>query len=177
MFKNRLVTFAVILVLAVALLPACQPQATETPAEVPTEGQAAPTQGQAAPTEVSPTEAPPTEVPPTEVAGPPVGGNFVFGVTEEPDTLDIYKSAFAVASLVTSNMGASLVAKNSEGQMVPYLAKSWEISEDGLTYTFQQRRPLYGQRLRMDVGPLPCRRICLPCVSFFASTTHLLRSH
>jgi peptide/nickel transport system substrate-binding protein len=139
MFKNRLVTFAVILVLAVALLPACQPQATETPAEVPTEGQAAPTQGQAAPTEVSPTEAPPTEVPPTEVAGPPVGGNFVFGVTEEPDTLDIYKSAFAVASLVTSNMGASLVAKNSEGQMVPYLAKSWEISEDGLTYTFHLR--------------------------------------
>ncbi|MCJ7624826.1 MAG: ABC transporter substrate-binding protein, partial [Anaerolineaceae bacterium] len=34
-------------------------------------------------------------------------------------------------------LGGSLVAKEPEtGEIVPYLAESWEISEDGLTYTF-----------------------------------------
>ena len=126
------ITFTVILVGAFAL-SACKPaETTEPPAEEASEAPA-----EEAATAVSAETEAPTEVPVEE--GPTVGGTLVMASVEEPDTLDIYKSSFAISSMVTSNLGGALVAKNADGQMVPYLAESWEISDDGLTYTFHLR--------------------------------------
>ena len=113
-------TMTVILIAAFALT-ACQPSAATV-----------------APSAEAPAESAPTEAAPTEES-PTVGGRMVFASIEEPDTLDIYKSAFSITSMVTSNIGAALVAKDVNGEIVPYLAKSWDISEDGLVYTFHLR--------------------------------------
>ncbi|MEM5773507.1 MAG: ABC transporter substrate-binding protein [Anaerolineaceae bacterium] len=126
-----------ILMVAAILMTACKPAATQAPAVQPPAQQATEAPAEQAATE-APAEAAATEAPVVE-EGPQVGGTFVYSSVEEPDTLDIYKSAFAITSSVTSNIGGSLVAKNYDGQMVPFLAKSWEISEDGLTYTFHLR--------------------------------------
>jgi peptide/nickel transport system substrate-binding protein len=42
-----------------------------------------------------------------------------------------------VSSIALCNMYDSLVFPNVDGSVKPYLAKSWTVSEDGLTYTFE----------------------------------------
>lgn len=113
-------TLVVILIASLALV-SCTP-AAEEPAE------------EAMPEE----EAPAEEEAPVE-EGPTVGGTWIYANTQEPDTLDIYKSSFSISSLVTWNLGGALVAKDADGQIVPFLAKSWDISDDGLVYTFNLR--------------------------------------
>ncbi len=41
------------------------------------------------------------------------------------------------STIVLCNMYDSLVFPNVDGSVKPWLAKSWEISGDGLTYTFE----------------------------------------
>ena len=53
--------------------------------------------------------------------------------------MDIHSSQLDVASLVLRNAFDSLVAQDSSGGFVPWLAKSWTISEDGLQYVFHLR--------------------------------------
>ena len=69
-------------------------------------------------------------------ATPRVGGTLVFGVEQEPDTLDAHKTAMSVASDIMCMIGGSLVALDPADQVVPYLAERWEASADGLTWTF-----------------------------------------
>jgi peptide/nickel transport system substrate-binding protein len=65
------------------------------------------------------------------------GGTAAISVATDPDTLDIQKSASGVSAAVMEMVGASLVTKDpSTGGFIPYLAKSWTISDDGLTLTF-----------------------------------------
>lgn len=67
---------------------------------------------------------------------PDAGGRLVIALSAEPDTLDLYKSSLSVSDTVGSHIGAALIAKDAEGQIVPYLAEEWDVSADGLTYTF-----------------------------------------
>lgn len=53
--------------------------------------------------------------------------------------MDIHSSQLDVASLVLRNTFDSLVAQDATGAFVPWLAKSWTVSEDGLHYTFELR--------------------------------------
>lgn len=53
--------------------------------------------------------------------------------------MDIHSSQLDVASLVLRNTFDSLVAQDANGAFVPWLAQSWNISDDGLHYTFQLR--------------------------------------
>jgi peptide/nickel transport system substrate-binding protein len=53
--------------------------------------------------------------------------------------MDIHSSQLDVASLVLRNAFDSLVAQDSTGAFVPWLAESWTISEDELQYVFQLR--------------------------------------
>ena len=64
---------------------------------------------------------------------------FSWAIQTDPDTLDPHKTGAAVSDYVMSFIGSSLVALDTDGSYKPYLAKSWEISEDGLTYTFTLR--------------------------------------
>ena len=69
---------------------------------------------------------------------PQKGGTIRVGVAEEPDTLDIQKTGMSIASQVIAQMGGTLLSRDPEtNEIKPYLAESYEISEDGLTLTFK----------------------------------------
>jgi peptide/nickel transport system substrate-binding protein len=75
-----------------------------------------------------------------EGATPVDGGELVLTISELPDTLDPHKTGAAVTSTVLRNVGDPLIRKNFDGEFVPGLATEWEISEDGLTWTFKLRQ-------------------------------------
>jgi peptide/nickel transport system substrate-binding protein len=134
MKQNRLVIF---LLLAVMLLvTACGGQA-ETPVTPPTEV--------VQPTEAEqPTEAPPTEVPPTAIPPEPTAAPKVLRVANTANftTWDPIKS-FSTEAAYMGNMYEQLLRINppdSAEKFTPLLAKSWEASEDALTWTFHLRQ-------------------------------------
>ena len=53
--------------------------------------------------------------------------------------MDPHSSQLDVSALVQRNVLDSLVAQDSDGSFVPWLAKDWEISDDQLEYTFYLR--------------------------------------
>ena len=53
--------------------------------------------------------------------------------------MDIHSSAFHMTATAMRNTFDSLVFQNADGDLVPWLAASWEISPDGLHYTFNLR--------------------------------------
>ncbi|NJS14631.1 MAG: hypothetical protein HC788_08535 [Sphingopyxis sp.] len=62
------------------------------------------------------------------------------GIALEPPHLDPTAGAAAAIDEVTyANLFEGLTRINARGEVVPGLAESWEISEDGLTYTFKLR--------------------------------------
>jgi peptide/nickel transport system substrate-binding protein len=68
---------------------------------------------------------------------PAVGGSLVYALAAGPDSLDVHKSSSLGMETIMAYVGATLVAKAPlTGETVPYLAKSWTISEDGLKYEF-----------------------------------------
>jgi peptide/nickel transport system substrate-binding protein len=68
-----------------------------------------------------------------------VGGEFIAGIVELPDTLDPHKTGAAVTSTILRNCGDSLIAKDYDGNYVPWIASAWTISDDGLVWTFTIR--------------------------------------
>lgn len=54
-----------------------------------------------------------------------------------PCYLDPAVGSDYASSIALCNLYDSLVFPNPDGSVKPWLAKSWEISEDGLTYTFE----------------------------------------
>ncbi len=59
------------------------------------------------------------------------------GLVLEPPSLDpTAEAAAAVDEVVYANVFEGLTRFAPDGSVIPALAKSWEISEDGLTYTF-----------------------------------------
>ncbi|MGH2372728.1 MAG: ABC transporter substrate-binding protein [bacterium] len=70
-------------------------------------------------------------------AQPRPGGELVFVTTEEPDTLDPQKTSAAVTGNVMRWLGDTLITKDLRGNYIGGLAKSWSVSRDGLTWTFQ----------------------------------------
>jgi len=106
-----------ILILAVLVsLVACGPTQTPTPAEVP----AAPT---AVPTEV-PTEAPPPEKRALDVT-------FSWPTYIDPAVGSDFSSTSSLCNLYDT-----LVFPNTGGGVDPHLAERWDVSGDGLTWTF-----------------------------------------
>ncbi len=63
--------------------------------------------------------------------------DIVVGMVLEPPNLDpTAGAAAAIDEVVYANVFEGLTRFSSNGAIIPGLAKSWEISEDGLTYTF-----------------------------------------
>ncbi len=68
------------------------------------------------------------------------GGIFVLAASQEPQTFNPLISSDAYSSMVIDMMMAPLVTYDPFTQeSAPALAKSWEISPDGKTYTFNLR--------------------------------------
>jgi oligopeptide transport system substrate-binding protein len=64
---------------------------------------------------------------------------LTFVLHNEPDGIDPNITSNSFASPFLSNAFEGLVRTNSNNELEPGLAESWEISEDGLTYTFHLR--------------------------------------
>jgi peptide/nickel transport system substrate-binding protein len=63
---------------------------------------------------------------------------ITIGLQLEPPHLDPTSAAAgAIDSVLYANVFEGLTRFDSDGSVVPGLAESWEISEDGLTYTFK----------------------------------------
>jgi peptide/nickel transport system substrate-binding protein len=70
--------------------------------------------------------------------GPQVGGTLVMAFQTAVDSLDMTKAIGGLTILQWVN--SYLLARDpTTGKIVPYLAKSWTLSPDGLTYTFTLR--------------------------------------
>lgn len=67
---------------------------------------------------------------------PAPGGVLTYARDGDADSLDPHKTTTTLSWQVHGQLYESLVAFDAEGNIVPNLAKSWEISEDGLEYTF-----------------------------------------
>ena len=72
-----------------------------------------------------------------KVAGPP--NTLQRGISSDPETLDQHKSRSIQAADVIRDLGEGLVGYSATGELIPAAAQSWEISEDGLKYTFHLR--------------------------------------
>ncbi|MGY6411704.1 MAG: ABC transporter substrate-binding protein [Alkalilacustris sp.] len=74
------------------------------------------------------------------LASEPVsGGTLIWGHSETTQNLDMHQTGTASTSRVLQNIHNSLVTINAEMEVVPQLAESFEISDDGLSYTFRLR--------------------------------------
>jgi peptide/nickel transport system substrate-binding protein len=130
--KKKLLLFCSLFIALVVVATACAPVATETAA--------APRETTAPPADTTAPTAEPTLAPTAAPTDPPslVGGTLTIAIPSEPDGLDPQKSNLAY--LVTEELYSSLIVVDSQGNYVPYLATSWEIAPDGLTYTFHIRQ-------------------------------------
>lgn len=72
-------------------------------------------------------------------AGAGTGGNLVIGVTTDADTLLPWTATQFQAINVLQNIYGTLTEYDEELNVVPGLAESWEVSEDGRTVTLTLR--------------------------------------
>ena len=71
----------------------------------------------------------------------PLAGMSVINraLSTEPESLDPQKGRSVQAADVLRDIGEGLVAYSASGELVAAAAESWEISKDGLSYTFHLR--------------------------------------
>ncbi len=77
-------------------------------------------------------------VSPSSTAPASPARTLVIGATAEPTSLDPTADAAAAGSqALLYNVYETLVKVDAQGQLRPLLAQAWDVSSDGLTYTFQ----------------------------------------
>jgi peptide/nickel transport system substrate-binding protein len=81
----------------------------------------------------------------------PSGGKLIYGLTLSPSGIDPHINASSELGIVLTSVYDTLVYRASASsratgnQFVPGLAESWEVSDDGLTYTFHLRHDVIFQ--------------------------------
>jgi len=117
--RHKLFTLLIVMILASVILAGCAPKATTTPASVETQAPAQPT------------------TPPTTA---PVAQKRVFRESFSwPDRIDPAVGNDFASSTSLANLYDTLIFPNAKGGVDPWLATSWDISTDGMTYTFHLR--------------------------------------
>lgn len=78
--------------------------------------------------------------PQSDITGPDIS-HFLVAVEDEPDTVDFQCTSihYTIAQNVFNRLVETENDANGMMEIVPSLAKSWEVSEDGRTYTFHLR--------------------------------------
>jgi peptide/nickel transport system substrate-binding protein len=154
--SSRFFSLVSMLMLVMVVLAACGAPATTTQAPATTAAstdEVAPTEAPAEPTEAAPAEEPTVAEAVTTAAAPPTEeatdtaasgegpqGTLTVAVTVFPNSLDLPAVAEVNAGMVAGQLYDSLVWLNDEGEIVPALAESWEVSDDGTEYTFTLRQ-------------------------------------
>ena len=64
------------------------------------------------------------------------------GLSSDPETLDPHKARSTQAADVLRDLGEGLVGFTATGELAPASAESWDVSDDGLVYTFHLRDEL-----------------------------------
>jgi len=78
--------------------------------------------------------------PATGLSQPKYGGSLVFGVESDIKQIDPHKALTSIEFRNSSLMCEDLVGSAQDFSPAPGLAKSWEISPDGLEWTFYLRK-------------------------------------
>lgn len=123
MFKSLRV--AALLLVAIPLVSACSPS---QPASTNSTGSSQPTQ-------------------PANAAG---GGVLTRALTSEPTSMDPHGAANAGLNVVLPYLYDTLVTRQKDGKFVPFLAESWQVSQDGKSVDFKLRKDVKFQ----DGSPL-----------------------
>ena len=111
-----------------------QPSPTEQVSVAPTKEAASPTsEPTLPPTEVPASPTPEATLPPAE----PV--SFQYSFDNEPPGIDPGVSQGSVQSTIYAALYEGLVSVDENGNIIPAAATSWDISADGLEYTFHLR--------------------------------------
>jgi len=105
-------------------------------------------------------------------SGEPVDAGAVLqrGLPADPETLDQHKARSTQAADVLRDLGEGLVGYSPTGELVPAAAESWEVSEDGRTYTFHLRpeaRWSNGDRVTSEHFVFAFRRLVTPATAAF----------
>lgn len=61
------------------------------------------------------------------------------GLGSDPETLDAHKARSLQSAKVLRDLGEGLLSFTASGELTAGVAERWEVSEDGLTYTFHLR--------------------------------------
>ena len=65
---------------------------------------------------------------------------IIVRINDDPDFLDPHKATASISFQMILNMFEGLMAPETDGSLKPAIAESYEVSEDGLTYTFKIRQ-------------------------------------
>lgn len=76
---------------------------------------------------------------PARAETPKTGGTMIVGIAGDPGILNGAISANLMEKTVSSNVFSLLIRLDRQFNPAPDLAKSWTVSDDGLTYTFNLR--------------------------------------
>jgi peptide/nickel transport system substrate-binding protein len=72
--------------------------------------------------------------------GPRQGGRLIYGLTLVVSGIDPHVDASSELGIPLTSVYDTLLYQDSDGSFVPGLAERWEVSDDGLTYTFYLRK-------------------------------------
>ena len=133
-------TLAILLTtLTLTLALACGGGEAETPTPEPVTQSEQPT---SAPTEEPTTDAAPTAAAAAadeETSSEELSGGVFRRLWADPPTLDPHLTSDTTSAGLVVEIFSGLVALNTDLQLVPDIAESWEINEDGTVYTFHIR--------------------------------------
>jgi peptide/nickel transport system substrate-binding protein len=135
MKKYQLVSIFMLAFLMISLLAGCSPKPEATEPAAVTENQS-----EEQPEQAAPAEQPPAEEPEAEPVESKVGGTLVMGISNSVQATDIQQSQGGLEAYVHQYINATLLTKDIDGNIVPYLAESWTVSDDGLVYDFKLRQ-------------------------------------
>ena len=76
----------------------------------------------------------------TSCLGRGAGKSITYAIDASPSTLDPQYASETGAKIVINNVFEGLVRMNADGEIIPGIAENWEISKDGLTYTFKLQK-------------------------------------
>jgi peptide/nickel transport system substrate-binding protein len=77
---------------------------------------------------------------PTQASDIPTGGTLIYAITREPIRLDSSRDSFASSQMIHLSIHDCLVGRDVNNEYHPWLAESWEVASDGLSYTFELRQ-------------------------------------
>ena len=100
----------------------------------------------------------------TTAEKPKYGGTFVVAIVNDPTTLNPATSSDFYVKIISGTVFDTLVNLDFNFNPVPRLAKSWEISKDGLTYTFHLANTTWhdGRPLTSDDVKFTVEQILIP---------------